>query len=101
MNKQELLNWFNVKLLSKGSNLSESMFEEILELINDKIKKTRIEEREIACLQIANMKESSNVWKLIAMKAIRNPTEMYFCPSYVNDDRKLVDCKCGKCEEPK
>lgn len=31
------------------------------------------------------------------LKTTDKVVEMYACPSYVNDDRKLVDCKCGKC----
>ncbi len=38
---------------------------------------TRDEERELACKAIANLKEPSNVWKLIAMKEIRNLTNVY------------------------
>lgn len=26
-------------------------------------------------------------------------TEMYACPSCVDDERKIVGCKCGKCKE--
>lgn len=82
MNEKEQLKADKLKLeywslMNPEQKEGKVLISYVKDLLEAQARIIRAEEREMACFAIANLKEALNVWKLIATREIRNPTNVY------------------------